>query len=261
MNLKEMDERLIRAEMALAHFNARRTSAVSGDAGIQRGLTDTFEYLLDPARPGSTYYNRAIASSGEAFAPQALRELPAGVVGIELNPAQLNPEISAALLELGFQPAYQLCYLGVVPADRHAVTREVQRLDAAQIDLFFDLLQLEGVEFPPEKRAHKRGYYCNNRFRAYVARDAEGSVCGWTTMHVEDKVAFFGNSFTLPQFRRSGAHSALLRARLNDAAGLGLEVAYTDVEFRSQSHYNCERAGFRALTINTIWSRAEQAPR
>jgi len=80
-------------------------------------------------------------------------------------------------------------------------------------------------------------------------------------MHVEDKVAFFGNSFTLPQFRRSGTHSALLAARLNDAADLGLEVAYTDVEFRSQSHYNCERAGFRTLTVNTVWSSAEQVPR
>src|SRR3977135_1160207 len=76
MNLKEMDERLIRAEMALAHLNARRTSAAWGlsagwaAAGIHGGLPDTFEYLLDPARPGSTYYNRAIASSGEAFAPQ-----------------------------------------------------------------------------------------------------------------------------------------------------------------------------------------------
>lgn len=52
-----------------------------------------------------------------------------------------------------------------------------------------------------------------------------------------------------------GVHGALLAARLNAAAGMGLEVAYTDVEHGSQSHYNCERAGFRTLTINTIWER------
>jgi predicted acetyltransferase len=74
-------------------------------------------------------------------------------------------------------------------------------------------------------------------------------------MFVNGKIAYFGKSFTLPQFRQSGAHRALLAARLNAAAEQGLEVAYTDVEHGSQSHYNCERAGFRTLTINTIWTK------
>jgi N-acetylglutamate synthase-like GNAT family acetyltransferase len=242
--------------MGFAHFNARRTSAAPDDTLIQRGTTDAFEYVLDPGRPASTYYNRAVGRSPDAVSRDALRALPNGIVGLETTPGQLTPETSALLSELGFQPVYPLCYLGLVPTGRLAVTREVRRLDASQVEQFFDLLQLEGVEFPAEKRARKRGFYCTEQFQTYVAYDAANTACGWTTMYVEGKVAFFGNSFTLPQYRRAGAHSALLAARLNAAAEMNLEAAYTDVESGSQSHANCERAGFRTLTINLIWRRA-----
>lgn len=137
----------------------------------------------------------------------------------------------------------------------------VERLGENEVDRFIDLLQQQGVDFPPEKRARKRPLYCTDRFRCYVAHDDTGTACGWTTMHVEGGAAFFGNSFTLPQFRRRGMHGAVLAARLNDAADLGLAAAYTDVEFGSQSHHNCERAGMHILTINTVWSRADPQER
>jgi len=263
MNLKEMARCLAHAEMNVALFNAHRTSGATGESAIgegkiERAATRSFEFLLDSTRPTSPYYNRAVARTQGAFAREALLELPGAIVGVELTPAQLSPASAAHLIERGLRPTYQLCYLGAVPArtSERTVQPAVQRLDPSQVDLFFDLLQSEGVEFPPEKRARKRGYYCTDRFHCYVARETTGIAAGWTTMHVEDNVAFFGNSFTLPRFRKSGMHSALLAARLNDAAQLGMAVCYTDVEHGSQSHYNCERAGFRTLTINTIWSRA-----
>jgi hypothetical protein len=110
------------------------------------------------------------------------------------------------------------------------------------------------VTFDAERRAAKRRYYCTDQFRAYVAR-AAGAVAGWATMFVGAGFVFFGNAYTLPPFRRSGAHRALLVARLADAATLGAAMAYTDVEHQSQSHMNCERAGFRTISINTIWAR------
>jgi hypothetical protein len=257
MDLKQLSLRLPRAELAFAHFNAHRTASEAGL--IERGATATFEYLSDSARPESTYYNRAVGRSNEAFPVAALGELPAGIVALELTPEQSSQDASEELLRLGFRPVMQLCYLGTVPDRRRNASRRVERLDASQADFFLDLLEQQGVEFPPEKRAHKRGFYCTDRFRAYVARDASGTPCAWTTMFVENGVAFFGNSFTLPQWRRTGAHLSLLDARLDDAAELGLEVAYTDVEHRSQSFYNCVRAGFATLTINTIWRCAAAA--
>ena len=255
MNLKEMYARLPRAEMAYAHFNALRTAAHEHCTGIRRNTAEAFEYLIDPGRPANAYYNRAISRSAGLLSEASVRKLPAGIAGLELTPAQLSPEIAALLLELGLALAYQLCYLGVIPNGGLSVGRQVLRLDSSQADFFFDLLQLEGVDFPPDKRARKRRYYCTEQFQTFVAKAADGAVCGWATMFVDGKVAFFGNSFTLPQYRKSGGHSALLAARLNAAADLRLEVAYTDVAHDSQSHYNCERAGFRIVTINTIWAR------
>jgi Fe2+ transport system protein FeoA len=253
----EMYERLIPAEIAFAHFNALRTAAGEGHSGIRRGVHETLEYLVDPTRESSTYYNRAVGRSADSLSDSALRGLPATIVGLEITPGQLTHELAGRLLELGFQPAYQLCYLGLVPVPGTPVEREVIRLGPPEVDDFFDLLQLGGTEFPAEKRARKRGYYCTEQFRAYVSKTADGVVSGWSTMFVNGSVAFFGNSFTLPRFRKTGAHGALLAARLNDAAKTGIEVAFTDVEHGSQSHYNCERAGFRTLTINTIWEKRE----
>ena len=250
-----MYQHLIPAEIAYAHFNALRTTEHGRHPGIRRDTTEAFEYLVDPSRPASLYYNRAIGRATESLSDAALRSLPLGIVGLEVTPAQLTSEVAAQLLEQGFTPAYQLCYLGANPDSGISVELEVVRLDSSQVDFFFDLLQLEGVDYPPDKRARKRGYYCTGQFQTYVVKAPDGTVCGWTTMFVNGKTAFFGNSFTLPQFRQSGAHGALVAARLNAAAELGLEVAYTDVQHGSQSHYNCERAGFRTLTINTIWGK------
>lgn len=255
MNHKEMYTRIAAAELAFAHFNALRTAATEDLAGIQRGANDAWEYLVDPTRPASCYYNRAIGRTTHALSKDSLAALPLVISGLELTPGQLSSEVAETLIELGFRPAYQLCYLGMTPASTLPVAHEVVRMEPTQVDYFFDLLQREGVDFPPAKRARKQGYYCTAQFQAYVAKTADGVAAGWATMFVHGDAAFFGNAFTLPQFRNTGAHSALLAARLNQAAELGLRVAFTDVEHGSQSHYNCEQVGFQTLTINSIWSK------
>jgi hypothetical protein len=255
MTLREMVAPLIDAELAYAHFNALRTAAAEEHSGIRRGIHATIEYLLDPARSSSTYYNRGIGRSGDSLSESALRTLPSGIVGLETTPAQLTHEVAGLLSELRFRPAHQLCYLGVVPIGGAPVAHDVIRLGRSDVEQFFDLLQLAGVEFSREKRVRKKDYYCTEQFRAYVSKTADGAVSGWATMYVNGSTSFLGNSFTLPEFRKTGAHRALLAARLNDAAAQGLEAAFTDVEHGSQSHRNCARAGFRMLSINTIWKK------
>jgi GNAT superfamily N-acetyltransferase len=176
-----------------------------------------------------------------------------------VRPADLTPATSRFLLREGFAPRGQLCYLARRPAAVPATAGSVERLAPSRADEFLDLLALQGVDFPPERRDAKRGYYSTDRFQAFVARGADGAAHGWATMFVSDGSAFFGNSYTLPAFRKRGAHGSLLAARLTAASDLGLEIAFTDVEHRSASHDNCERAGFRTLTINTIWSRGPGA--
>jgi GNAT superfamily N-acetyltransferase len=255
MNLRSALEQLPEAELTVAHFNALRTTPAPDVADIARGTTPSFAYLLDRTRPDSTYYNRAVPYSPQALSPVALADLPPGIVAIETKPADLTPASSAVLRARGFTPQFQLCYLACIPSGRQPLDWNVRCLGPTQVNEFFDLLQLQGVDFPPDKRAAKRQYYCTAHFQAYVATTTDGTVCGWTTLFIGAGYAFFGNAYTRPEFRRSGVHRALLTARLNAASKLGVAVAYTDVEHQSHSHYNCERTGFRTLTINTIWVR------
>jgi GNAT superfamily N-acetyltransferase len=255
MNLADMLAWLPSAEMAVAHFNALRTSAVEPQPGIQRHSTGDFETLVDPSRPRSSYYNRAVALRPQALTKASLRALPAGIVGLELGPGLLTPEVGAVLRAAGFEPAYPLCYLGTVPAADDTVYANVLRLQAHQRDEFLDLLQLSGVDFPPDRRASKQHHYCTEQFQAFVAKAADGAPCGWATLFMQGDTGFLGNAFTLPGHRRSGVHQAMLGARLQAAAQAGAAVVFTDVEHGSQSHLNCERAGFRTLTVTTIWER------
>ena len=255
MTLKDMRARLIPVELDYAHFNALRTAVAEDLSGIRRGAHQAIEYLVDPARPSSTYYNRAIGRFADSLSDSSLRALPSGIVGLETIPAQMTHEVADRLFRLRFRPVHQLCYLGAAPVGGIRVEHEVIRLNRSDVGNFFDLLQLEGTDFPAQRRVQKKRYYCTEQFRAYVSKTAQGAVSGWTTMYVSGSVCYLGNSFTLPKFRNTGAHGALLATRLNDAAEMGLEAAFTDVEHGSQSHHNCERAGFRILTINLIWKK------
>lgn len=255
MNLRTALEQLPEAELTLAHFNAMRTTPALGAADIFRGRTQAFAYLVDVSRPGNSYYNRAVTRTSDALSAPALAELPRAIAAIETKPGDLNPGSCALLLESGFVPSHQICYLGSLPSGVQPLGREVVRLQASQADEFLDLLELEGIEFPPAKRDAKRKFYCTEQFQAFVARTPDGTACGWSTLFAGDCYTFFGNSYTRPEFRRSGTHRALLAARLNAASVLGARVAYTDVLHQSQSHFNCERAGFRTLTVNTVWVR------
>jgi len=256
MHLKNLFDRLPSTELDFAQFNALRTSDSDDPATVQRGRTDAFDFLLDLSRPTSPYYNRALSRQPGSCSAADLSQLPARVVSVELVPSQMTAASAEGLLAGGFRPAYQLCYLVAQPTGLLDVQHDVTRLKPTDADFFFDLLQMSGAAFAPEKRLRKKGYYCTSLFQVFVARAANGDPAAWATMFVNADTAFFGNSFTLPPFRGAGMHSALLAARWNAAAALGLTAAYTDVEHGSQSHCNCERAGFRTLSVNTIWVRS-----
>ncbi len=248
-------DRLARAELAFAAFNAQRTSAAP-ETGMACRENAPWLHVCDPSRPQHPYYNRALAVRVGSLTPEALDTLPGAVVAIELRPAELTPALADALLERGFRPRGTLCYLGA-PATQQPGSRlhAVERLMPAQVDVFLDALESAGTPFPPERRAAKRPFYCTERFQAFVARGPQGEIAGWATMFVQDGSAFLGNAYVPPPARGRGVHAALLAARLHAAADAGLDEVYTDVEHGSPSHRNCERAGLRTLCVNTIWQR------
>lgn len=247
------------AELELAHFSALRTTP-GPESAIERARNADFEWLVDPSRPGHAYVNRAVARHAGRLEPSALDNLPPAIAALELRPTELQPALVERLLTLGFKPAASLCYLAIRPPllpipfplpPEHSVTL----LAPAELDAFFDLLESTGTPFPPARRQAKRAHYAHDAFQIHIARNAEGEAVGWATLYRGRDFAFLGNAWTQPAHRGQGVHAALLAARLNAAAQARVFHVFTDVQHGSQSHANCERAGLRTVTVNTIWER------
>lgn len=65
----------------------------------------------------------------------------------------------------------------------------------------------------------------------------------------------FSGAATVPAHRRQGVQSALLRARLVDAAAQGRDLAVVTTEPASKSQLNVQRAGFALLYSRAILRR------
>ena len=83
-------------------------------------------------------------------------------------------------------------------------------------------------------------------FRGYVAR-VDGAIAGGGSLRVDGDIAQFSGAGTLPRFRRRGVQTALLRARLMDAAAAGCRIGVVLTQPGSRSQQNVQREGFALL--------------
>jgi ribosomal protein S18 acetylase RimI-like enzyme len=83
-------------------------------------------------------------------------------------------------------------------------------------------------------------------FRGYVAR-VDGAIAGGGSLRLDDDIAQFSGAGTLPRFRRRGVQTALLRARLADAAAGGCTIGVVVTQPGSKSQQNVQREGFSLL--------------
>nr|MBA2301245.1 GNAT family N-acetyltransferase [Acidobacteriota bacterium] len=88
-------------------------------------------------------------------------------------------------------------------------------------------------------------------FERYLAR-REGSLAGGASFRIQDGVAQLSGAATLPEHRRHGVQSALLRYRLNLAAQRGCTVAVVTTEPGSKSQQNVQKAGFALLYARAV---------
>lgn len=278
MTIDRLRAGLAAAELAYAAFNAGRTAA-AGAQPAQLGHGGPWRWVLDRSRPQSAYYNRAVLSAQRSVADLGDADwaaLPDTVVCVELPADGGAPEAPApgggparsgsdAWDARGFRLEGALAYLGWAPGftdpsvDAHARSAvSVQRWGPERADAFLDLLSLEGVPMPPERRAQVQVHYGSDRFQTWVALTVTGQPAGWATMHVDEhRRAFLGNAYTLPEFRGRGAHAALLAARLQAAARQGLVAVYTDVEPGSDSERHVRRGGLQPLGRHQLWCRGQ----
>jgi GNAT superfamily N-acetyltransferase len=83
----------------------------------------------------------------------------------------------------------------------------------------------------------------------------DGKVAGGATLSLRGNIAGLFGASTLPDFRKRGAQTALLRARLRRAAEAGCEIAMSLAQPGSHSQRNISRLGFRTLYTRVKFER------
>jgi len=80
----------------------------------------------------------------------------------------------------------------------------------------------------------------------------DGGIVGGATMRMADGVAQLTGAATVPAHRRRGVQTALLSARLADAAAAGCDVAVIITQPGSKSQQNAQRQGFDLLYTRAV---------
>ncbi len=106
-------------------------------------------------------------------------------------------------------------------------------------------------EFPREAIiAAERDSAAAGDMRYAALRD--GVIVGGATMRISEGVAQLTGAATVPAHRRRGVQTALLSARLADAAAAGCDVAVITTQPGSKSQQNAQRQGFDLLYTRAV---------
>ncbi|ROS45140.1 GNAT family N-acetyltransferase [Amycolatopsis thermoflava] len=109
-------------------------------------------------------------------------------------------------------------------------------------------------QFPREVLARAVRDLAGDGVRRYTAV-CDGVVAGVASMCVVDGLAQFTGAATLPGHRRRGVQTALLSARIADAAGAGCDLAVVTTQPASRSQHNAQRQGFELLYTRAVLGR------
>jgi len=175
-----------------------------------------------------------------------------------------DPAIGAALTARGFQLVSFENVLGrSLDGDLEAVTPpgvEVRPSDdpAAWLEVVVDGFAHpddEGVpaheDFPREIIENVISDTEQAGAKPYLAR-RDGVVAGGGSMRISDAVAQLTGAATAPAHRRRGVQTALLAARLADAARAGCDIAVVTTAPGSKSQQNVARRGFHLLYTRAV---------
>jgi ribosomal protein S18 acetylase RimI-like enzyme len=167
------------------------------------------------------------------------------------------------VLGLSLDPAY------IDDANRRQVEDQtggitVARLQASDDPLWIDAMitgfaQADTFDGPASHESYsremlERAYRDQSEIEGsvrYVAH-RNGALAGGGSVRLEGGLAQLTGAATLPEHRRKGVQSAVLRARLIDAAYYGCDLATVTVQPGSKSMQNAQRAGFSLLYPRAI---------
>jgi GNAT superfamily N-acetyltransferase len=93
--------------------------------------------------------------------------------------------------------------------------------------------------------------FAASSFERILAR-RDGAVAGGASLRLHEGVALLAGAATLPEHRRRGVQTAMLRYRLRMAASRGCDVAVVTTQPGSKSTDNVQRFGFAVLYVRAI---------
>ncbi|MCQ9177689.1 GNAT family N-acetyltransferase [Streptomyces sp. IBSBF 2953] len=109
-------------------------------------------------------------------------------------------------------------------------------------------------EFPRDVLANAERDFTAAGVVPYIAL-CDGIVAGGGSLRVADGVAQLTGAATAPAHRRRGVQTALLAARLADAATSGCDLAVVTTQPGSRSQQNVQRRGFHLLYTRAVLVR------
>jgi ribosomal protein S18 acetylase RimI-like enzyme len=140
---------------------------------------------------------------------------------------------------------------------------EVRRSGAEESEAWLDVVaegsihpDMQGVpwheEFPREMIIEVERDMAAAGLVVRYAGLRDGIIVGGATMRTAEGVAQLTGAATAPAHRRRGVHTALLSARLADAAAAGCDVAVIITQPGSKSQQNAQRQGFDLLYTRAV---------
>jgi ribosomal protein S18 acetylase RimI-like enzyme len=229
--------------------------------GAELGRFGEAVAAVDPSRPEVDFVNRVYRLWPED-AGQVERIAgfyrDRGVRGwLELAPSARFEGLAAALTQVGAaQVGFHAALHGGAVAGS---VGDVQVERTPDPELFADVI-LRGHGVPEGARVRDRSSVARwaeiDGWRLYLAR-VDGTPAGAALLALDDDLGYLANASTLPEFRRRGVQSALIAARIADAAAAGCDVVSSQAEFGSASQRNLERAGLRIAYTKAVWRLQE----
>lgn len=261
----ELAGRIERAEAQLITA-ATEAARSRGAEGLVLPVAGGFACFVEPGSPMNKVVGLGFKGvPDEAVLGEVERALAARGSTTQVELSNLaDPEIAELLTERGYRLAGFENVLGrPVSADESSdlpAGIEVHRAEdlAAWVDVVVDGFahpDAEGVpsheEFPRDVIERAERDFEKAGATPYIAL-CDGTVAGGGSVRFTDRIAQLTGAATAPAYRRRGVQSALLRARLADAAAAGCDLAVVTTAPGSMSQHNVQRRGFQLLYTRAI---------
>ena len=260
-----------RIERAEAQLIARSSEAARRRAGAAGFVIPIAGGAASFAGEGSPFNKVAGLGFGGVPDPAALDEIEEAFAAcgsrVQIELAQLaDPAVGALLTGRGYQLESFENVLG------RALTGELERVlppgveirpsGAEEFETWLEVVAegsvhpgTQGVpwheEFPSEMIIGAEHDMAAAGAVRYAALRG-GIIAGGATMRMAGGVAQLTGAATAPAHRRRGVHTALLSARLADAAVAGCDVAVITTQPGSKSQQNAQRQGFDLLYTRAV---------